>query len=238
MKNFILLSLISFLLISSCTKEEPLEPQPEFAFAEIGEVDLDLINNSQSYKDFNVLIFQKNLADGKSGTAVAWKVVKTLGFQDHHPFHFADWLEADVNDDIGNYTAKIEVEHGRMYEAIDDLTGLIFHYHGESQCFNILSIVNHYIGVVDGNIYRDGKLLGTKEIPVGAYGRFEYEHSLYFVADESQTIQEGDEFQLDQFLENATKFDLTGIKSAKIVVTGGPPVVKFTMENIKYIPDE
>jgi len=234
MKKLFLLSLIIFLLLSSCKKEDPLDPQPKFDFAAIGEVDLDLIDNTTTAVDFNVIIFQLNLADTKELKATAWKVISPSGQGAHHPFHFADWLEADVNDEMGIYSSRIEVEHGRMYEAIDDLSGLIFHPHGESQCFDIFSIVNHHSALVHGNIYRDGKLLGEKEIPAGAYGRFEFEHSLYFVADEGLYIKEGDEFPVNLFFDDAAKFNLTGIESAEIVVTGGPPF-SFTIQNIKYI---
>ncbi len=240
MKKIVLPLFIFILLVSSCKKEEEdLDSPPGFAFGEIGEVDLDLINKSNYHEAFSVFVFQTNLADGKSGKAIAWRVFESVGVQAHHPFHFADWIEAGVNDDIGNYTPKLWVDHGSMYEAISDLTGLILHYHGESQCFNILSVVNHHTAIIDANIYRDGKRLGTKEVPIGAYGRFEFEHSLYFAVDESMSIQEGDEFPVNLFLDNATKFDLTGIESAEIVITGGPsPDYVFTLENIKHIPDE
>lgn len=225
----------TLLLASSCKKDEET---PLIIKNERGDVHLTLINNTSSANSLNTLVFQVNLADTsyQNPYAVAWKIIENFGMGDYHPFDFPLNIDVNVADEYGNYTPELLVNYGEMYEATESTSGLILQYLGESQYFDIFSIVNHYSTNVGSYIYRNNKLLATKPINKDAYGRFSFNHSIVIIPFIGECpYVEGEVFSYQDYSELTTEFDLTGIESADIIATGGPNEFTYTMGNIVYI---
>ena len=89
----------------------------------LDRIKLNLVNQSQDINNSEVLIFQKNVAASFDEITVAWRVIKGLGFQDHHPFTYPLKFYVSAGDSYGNYTPKMEASEGLAYKMIKNRSG-------------------------------------------------------------------------------------------------------------------
>lgn len=202
------------------------------------DIKLRLVNNSQDINNSSIVIFQKNVAETFDEVAVAWRVVKNLGFQDYHPFTYPMNFRVGASDSWGNYTPDFEATVGQRWEMALDTSGDVLQLSQmpsrspeEVEVYNSLNR-----GAISACIYRDGKLLALKtNVSPGQKAVFKFFPKI-FIGVVSE-IEEGDVMDSAIISNINTEVNLLGVRSADIVMTGGgggPEAApfQFTLANI------
>ena len=201
-------------------------------------IKLNFINRSNDINNSEVVIFQKNVAETFDELAVAWRVIQNCGRNDNHPFNYPLQFQVCASDSYGNYSPELTAYEGQSFEMVKDTSGDVLQLSStpavspqEVEIKNNLST-----GAMNGNIYRDGKLLAAKtNIAPGQKGVFQFQPRI-FIGTASQIV-EGDVMNSAIIQQINTELNLFGIQSADIVMTGGgsgPSATAFSfhLENI------
>ncbi|MGD9123869.1 MAG: hypothetical protein PVG60_02190 [Desulfarculaceae bacterium] len=199
---------------------------------------LNLVNNTNYTGNLELVLFQTNSASADKSSAVAWKVVNSLGMGCSHAFTYTSSMQARFTDSFGTTTQMVEAEPGQVFSLVRDETGENITYAGQASNPARLEMNNGLeTGTVDANIYKDDKLLATEsQMSPGQAEAFLF-NPVIWIAN-GFPVQEGQTVSLDS-LSNITGIPVNGIASADIVITGNgagpdPDTFEFTLENIVY----
>lgn len=201
-------------------------------------IKLNFINRSNDINNSEIVIFQKNVAQNFDETVVAWKVIKNCGRNDNHPFTYTMEIQVSASDSYGNYSPKLTAYNGNAFEMIKDTSGDVLRLSSTSATnANEVEIINKLtVGAINANCYRDGSLVAIKtNLAPEEKAFFEFQPTI-FIGVASQ-VDEGEVLNSAIVSEINTKFNLLGISSADIVMTGGgagrnATPFSFTLENI------
>lgn len=203
-------------------------------------IKLNFINRSNDTNNSQVVIFQKNIAEGFEELPVAWIVIQNCGQSDNHPFTYPMNLQVSASDSYGNFTPQLTAYDSQAFDMIKSNSGDILQLSTTPASNpNEIEVRNQLVvGAINAYCYRDGKLLATKTgLAPGQKAVFEFQPVIY-IGVFSQ-ILEGDVMNSAIISQVNTEINLLGIASADIVMTGGGPgesstPFNFTLENISY----
>lgn len=186
------------------------------------DIQLNLINHSNDVANSQVLIFQKNEATNFGELAIAWKVITNCGVGCNHPFLFPLKFEVCSSDSDGNYTRKMLATNGNKFAVEMGRSGHILRLTSE-QTASVTEVElknNLSQGSVSANVFKDGKLLAKHSIISPAQKVVFQFLPKIFIAVVSD-VQQGEEINTAVLSDINTEFDLLGINSADIIMTGG-----------------
>jgi hypothetical protein len=200
------------------------------------ETKLNFINRSEVRDHHNIVIYQPNEASmSHDDIPIAWKVFKQFGKNESQAFSFSSAVEVVIGDSAGNFRSPVQALEGRILEIRHGNLG------PELQLFDKTTYNPSEFGVLnalrDGSYnihcFRNGRLLATKEY------LYPKEKTL-FRFSESITVgllpdaQEGLGFDASFLSGIETQFDLSGVGSADIIMTGSSlSDLAFSIENIQ-----
>jgi len=202
-------------------------------------IKLNFINQSNDTNNSEILIFQKNAAANFDELAVAWKVIKHCGRGMNHPFTFPIQNYVSASDSWGNYSSQLAAQNGQLYSVEEGSSGDMLRNTGAATSSKEIQVLNALKkGVINVNIYKDGRLLATKTgMAPRQKAAFEFKPTLWIGA--VSQIWEGSLINSAIISQVNTELSLLGIASADIVMTGGGPGkastgFNFTLQNIVY----
>lgn len=186
------------------------------------DIQLNFINYSNDVANSQVLIFQKNEATNFGELAIAWKVITNCGVGCNHPFVFPLNFEVSSSDSDGNYTRKMLASLGNKFAVEMGKSGHILRLTSEPAAspFEVELKNNLSLGSVSANVFKDGKLLAKHQIVSPAQKAvFQFLPKIFIgvVSD----VQQGEEINTAVLSDINTEFDLLGISSADIIMSGG-----------------
>jgi hypothetical protein len=186
------------------------------------DIQLNFINYSNDVANSQVLIFQKNEATNFGELAIAWKVITNCGVGCNHPFVFPLKFEVSSSDSDGNYTPKMLATNGNKFAVEMGKSGHILRLTSEPTAspFEVELKNNLSLGSVSANVFKDGKLLAKHKIVSPAQKAvFQFLPKIFIgvVSD----VQQGEEINTAVLSDINTEFDLLGISSADIIMSGG-----------------
>ena len=185
------------------------------------DIQLNFVNQSSDHNNSEIVIFQKNVADPTSETAVAWIVIKDCGPGWHHPFTYFLQNCVGAKDSLGNYSDLHIAENGQKWDVVLTTSGdqvTLDASHGSSP--EAITICNRLQGAIDGYIYKGGKLIAAKtNMQPGMEANFELVPTIWLgvVAE----MEEGSIMNPAIVKQLNTEISLLGIAKADIVMTGG-----------------
>lgn len=200
-------------------------------------IKLNFINQSNDTNNSEVAIFQKNLADPNSQTAVAWLVIQNCGQGDNHPFEYPLDMYVGASDSFGNYTPQFPAQPGQAFQMVRTTSGDQLTAEGTASSAAEVDVKNNLPqGSISAWIYKSGKALAVKtNLVPGQMAAFAFEPVIYIgVFSEVGEGQIMDAAMLDVV---NTQISLLGISSADIVMTGGgagpdAQPFMFTLQNV------
>ncbi|MFK7783747.1 MAG: hypothetical protein AB8B56_01455 [Crocinitomicaceae bacterium] len=203
----------------------------------MGETKLNFINRSKEGNHPNIVIYQPNEASmSYDEMPIAWKVIEKCGIDETQSFSFASTLEVLLDDTLGNYTAPVQALEGRILEIKPGTLGpqleLLDKMTYNPSEFGVLNALRD--GSYHVHCFRNGRLLSTREyLYPGEKALFRFSDTIAIsVIPEAK---EREEIDTSLIGETEVQFDLTGIGSADIIMTGGEEDTPFTfsLENIE-----
>jgi hypothetical protein len=202
-------------------------------------IKLNFINKSNDANNSDIVLFQKNTAQGQDDLCVAWKVIQNCGKGDNHPFTFPQQLTVNATDSYGNQTAELNAKQGNAFSMRKTVTGDELIPYGKAKVATEFEVTNNLpMGSITINCYRNGKLMGTSlNLVPQQLAAFQFRPVIFIGV--VQNIAEGEIMNAAVLSEIYTEISLIGIASADIVMTGGgvgPQATPFyfTLENITF----
>ncbi len=202
------------------------------------DIQLNFINKSQDVANSQVLIFQKNEATNFEEIAIAWKVITNCGAGCNHPFVFPLEFEVCSSDSDGNYTRKMLATTGNKFAVEMAKSGHILTLTSESTASpSQVEVKNNLsLGSISALAFKDGKLVAKHKIvspSLKAVFQFLPKIFIGVVSD----VQQGEEINTAVLSDINTEFDLLGISSADIIMSGGgggksATQFKFELDNV------
>lgn len=200
-------------------------------------INLNFINRSNDTNNSSIVLFQKNVSEDFDEIAIAWQVIKNCGRGDNHPFRYPMEFSVNAADSYGNHTIQQNAEYGQLWEMVKDASGDILRFSSAHSSEKEVAILNSLAtGSIDGNVYKDGKLLATKTgLAPGQKAIFSFKPTLWIGA--VSQIEEGEVMNSAVISNINTELSLLGISSADIVMTGGgtgptAQPFQFQLENV------
>lgn len=201
-------------------------------------VNLTFYNQSNDANNSKVVIFQKNVATTFDEIAVAWVVIENCGLGNHHPFYYPMTMFVSAADSYGNFTPQLKAENGEMFEMVYNTSGDVLQKSTtvSSSPSEVQVLNNLAAGSISANIYKDGKLLATKQTVAPAQKAvFQFKPTL-FIGVVSE-VEQGQVMNSAIISNINTELSLLGVSSADIIMTGGGPgktsaPFQFTLENV------
>ncbi len=201
-------------------------------------VKLKIINKSKSKEIPNIIIFQKF-----SQKAFAWQVIKHLDVENYHPFLYNFQLEIFTGDAWGNFTFPQVAQKGEIFEMRTTPTGRNILTKSSQEASNNLVIELKNLlrqGSISANLARNQQIIDKINIVVpGQKAVFASLNDLiYFGVNPSKNLEEGDPLSLSFITDHTQSFDMAGLDSASIILTGGgegteAEAYKFTIKDKK-----
>ena len=182
---------------------------------------LRLINHSNDSNNDEVVIFQGNVSEDLRELHIAWQVIRNLGVGDSHPFTYPIASTVAASDSFGNTTTPMDASPGAAFEMIRKRSGDVLEYAGQSTNPDEIEVRNNLErGAISALVFKSGKLLlsQTGIVPLQK-AVFEIE-PIISVGVASQVV-EGVSVSSAVLSQVNTQFDLMGVKSAGIIMTGG-----------------
>ena len=198
------------------------------------DIKLNLINHSNDVANSQVLIFQKNESTNFGELAIAWKVVTNCGVGCNHPFVFPLQFEVCSSDSDGNYTGKMLATNGNKFAVEMGKSGHILRLTSDPTAsqFEVELKNNLRQGSVAAKVFKDGKLLAQHPMVSPCQKAVFQFLPKIFIALVSD-VQQGEEINTAVLSDINTEFDLLGISSADIIMSGGgggPLARQFSFE--------
>lgn len=200
-------------------------------------IKLNFINQTTNAPNADVVIFQKNRATDFETSAVAWRVLENTGNGWATPINLPTDYEVAAGLSDGKETAKLTAQNGGKYVVEKTATGSVIRSGGNASNHNQIEIENIMSsGTITAQVYKDGYLLGEqKGGETGQSATFEFNATIW-IGVLSQ-VSQGALMDSGVYSAIQTKFSLTGIKSADIIMSnasgeGDDTSVRFQLENI------
>lgn len=184
-------------------------------------INLNFINKSSDSNNSSVVIFQQNVAEDFDELAVAWRVIKNVGYGGNHPFTYPIQFDVTAKDSWGNPTPELAAYEGQAFDMVRDNSGdVLIRSTTPATSSEQVEIRNGLDqGTIDALIYRGGKLLAQKtNLAPGQKAVFEFHPRIYIGA--VSRIEEGQVMNSAILSQVNTELSLFGIASADIVMTG------------------
>lgn len=199
---------------------------------------LRFINRSNDCGNSEVVLFQRDVVPEFDELAIAWRVIRYCGRDCIHPFVYSTDIEVALGDDHGNFSPRVAAGNGsRLIVAA--------HPGGRSRLARALEgtvhtdieVVNHMArGAVNVNAFVAGRLMAAKSaVAPGQKAVFRFSPVLWIGV--GSQIEEGRALASAVISSANTPFELAGIASADIVMTGGgagetAQPFQFELENV------
>lgn len=205
----------------------------------MSNIQLNLVNHSNSSGHEEIVIFQKNEASNISNYDTAWLVIKNLSHGDYHPFEFPVLSEVRISTPNEKHlTPLVPATKGEAFKLEQTATGEeLLKIPASSKQANQIEIENSLPqGSVNANIFKNGKLLAVQpNVQPGETATFQFKPALWISVGSG--IEEGQAIDSAIISEINTEISLTDISSADIVMTGGGTGVdarpfEFRLENV------
>jgi hypothetical protein len=185
------------------------------------DIKLNFINNSNDLNNFQIVIFQKNVA-GPNAPAVAWKVIQNCGQGSNHPFVFPAALSVNVIDGYGNHTAPQPAETGMMFMLKLGPSGHVLAPEGGAPDRDVHVANGLERGAITANLHKGGKLLASQPwVYPQQRTAFKFDPTLWIGA--VSQMEEGAVMNQAILDSITTQLPVLGIVSADIVMSGGGP---------------
>jgi hypothetical protein len=203
-------------------------------------IQLNFINRSNDTNNSTVVIFQKNVARSPADTAVAWRVIGNCGHLDCHSFTYSPGYGVTARDSYGNYSPLWMTSGGQRLEVVKDEEwgyAIELSTRPANDPKEVMLLNGLMDGAIDVQCYRDEKMLAVETwVPPGQHAVFEFQPRI-FVGVVSG-IEEGAVMDAETVSGIHSDFDLTGVTSADIVMTGGgsgsaSTPHRFSLENVR-----
>jgi hypothetical protein len=201
-------------------------------------VALRFINRSNDCGNSEVVLFQRDVVPEFDELAIAWRVIRYCGRDCIHPFVYSTDVEVALGDDHGNFSPRMTAANGsrllvaahpsgrpRLARALDGTV------HTDIEVVNQMGR-----GAVNVNAFVSGRLMAAKSaVAPGQKAVFRFSPVLWIGV--GSQIQEGRALASAVISSANTPFELAGIASADIVMTGGGAGEKaqpfqFELENV------
>ncbi len=185
-------------------------------------IKLNFINRSYDVNNSSIVVFQKNIATDFDELAIAWTVIQNCGRGDNHPFTYPMQFDVCGSDSYGNYSPLLAAYYGQAFEMVRDTSGDVLRLADTPAASPDQVEIRNGLqaGSIDGNVYRDGRLLAKKSaIAPGQKSLFEFKPRI-FIGVVSE-VEEGEVMNSAIIQQVNTEINLLGIESADIVMTGG-----------------
>ncbi len=204
------------------------------------DIKLTYRDRSQDPHNSDILIFQRNEAPGFESITVAWKVIKNCGRDCYHPFVYPMGMSISARDSWGNFTEQMTATNGQLYQVTSNPSGHELTHKGESSQSKEIQVKNALQkGSITACVYKDGRLLATKEgVAPNQLAVFQFKPTIWVGL--ANQIQEGQTINSAVLSSNFTELSLFGLASADIVMTGGgtgPDATsyQFKLENVTRV---
>ncbi|HEY0312254.1 MAG TPA: hypothetical protein VGC56_07130 [Allosphingosinicella sp.] len=203
----------------------------------MADIKLNFINRSNERDNTKIVLFQKAESTGYSELPLAWLVIERCGMNARHPFTYPMTMQVTTRDSWGNYQEPLNAQPGQAFSLSTTASGDTLELSGKAGYPDEVDVCNNLsAGSIDAVIFKAGKPLAQKSSIVPAdKASFKFLPKLWIGA--VSQIVEGEVMDSAVVDQLNTKFDLTGIASADIVMTGGgagpnaSPYV-FQLENV------
>ncbi len=191
-------------------------------------VHLNVIDQTDDVDGVAVVLYRPNLL-GSVEQDVAWTILELQGPGDSQQLTLGA-LSVGATDSFGDQTAQLSANPGSSFQVVDDSSGttLVATASSGTEQISISSGLGQ--GVLDAEVYENGKLLSVATgVMPGNTAVFRYASSIW-IGSASQFVQ-GEIMQGEP--SDATELDLEGVASADLVVTGGGgQPYSFTLQNV------
>lgn len=199
---------------------------------------LRFFNRSNDCGNNEVVLFQRDVIPEFDELAVAWRVIRYCGRDCIHPFVYSTDIEVALGDDHGNFSPRIAAASGERF--------VVAAHAGkrprlaralEGTVHTDIEVVNQMgRGAVNVNAFVAGHLMAAKTaVAPGQKAVFRFSPVLWIGV--GSQIEEGRALASAVISSANTPFDLAGVASADIVMTGGgggetAQPFKFELENV------
>lgn len=205
------------------------------------ETKFNFINQTTGAPNANVVIFQKNVALGSDGSAIAWRVLKNTAGGWQTEFVVPTDCKVAASDSDGKETSHLAAKKGDKFIIKKEHDKEVIKLHGKAFDPQSIEIENGLSSEqINAKVYKEGKLLA--ELNHGAPGQtavFKFEPSIW-IGVFGDVPQGGiiKPARMDYF---PTEISLLGIKSADIIMenpkgTTDDRQFTFNLENIVPVP--
>jgi hypothetical protein len=206
----------------------------------MADIKLNFINRSNENDHTSIVLFQKNEATGYSEIPLAWQVIQNCGQNAHHPFTYPVTMEVATRDSYGNYQDPVSADPGQAFTLARTDSGDTLTLDGHAGYPTEVDVCNKLsVGAIDAVIFKAGKPLAQKTgVVPGDKASFKLLPKLWIAA--ASQIVEGEVMDSAVLDQANTCLDLTGIRSADIVMTGGGSGATatgktFQLQNVVYL---
>ena len=199
---------------------------------------LRFINRSNDCGNSEVVLFQRKVVPEFDELAIAWRVIRYCGRDCIHPFVYSSDVEIALGDDHGNFSPRMVATNGSRFVVAAHPGGrprLTSSTEGTVQ--SDIEVVNQMgRGAVNVNAFVAGRLIAAKSaVAPGQKAVFRFSPVLWIGV--GSQIDEGKALASAVISSANTPFELAGIASADIVMTGGgggetARPFQFELENV------
>jgi hypothetical protein len=200
-------------------------------------INLRFVNNSNEVDNQSIVVFQKNESTGDSEIPLAWLVIEGCGQNAYHPFVYPTTMQVSAGDSQGNFMPNLNAQPGQSFELVESDSGNVLQPNGDAGFPTEIDLCNNLsMGSIDAWVFKAKRKLARKtDVVPGDKASFKFLPKLWIGA--VSQIVEGDVMDSAVVDQINTNFDLTGIASADIVMTGGGigPTAKgntFQLKNV------
>lgn len=199
----------------------------------MNDVQLTFYNKSNETNNPEIALVQK-------GQNIAWTLIQNCGVGSSHPFVYAGGSTVAAEDAWGNYSQQLKANPGEAFEMVKDATGDVI-LRSSTPATNPATIQienNLPQGSINAQVYKTGRLLAQQTgVAPEQMAVFEFKPILMIGAVSG--IEQGQVMDSAVISQINTEFNLTGIASADIIMTGGGPgpsatPFMFSLTNIQY----
>lgn len=202
-------------------------------------IELKVVNRSESAHQTNILLFQRNLASNMDERPIAWKVIRYCGRDCYHPVTYSTDYQVSINDEFGNYSPKLPITSGHAVSVSTSFGGRRLVARGSSAHSSEFEVYNDLLrGAVDVNIYSAQLLVARRTCVIpGQKATFSFKPQIWIgVASE---VEQSSCLRAAVLQGANAHFSLVGVRSAELVITGGGgSAFSFAMKNINGEPSD
>jgi len=198
---------------------------------------LNLVNAGVGLEGTEIVLYQKNYLRQIEGHGpsinIAWRQIRNCNYGWHHPFIYSYDIEVAISDDYGNYSPRIPVKNGQVFEIRPIASGRCLALAPRQKTSAQVKVINKLSrGSYTVNIFRSGSVIARQtSVSPNQSVVFDFNPSIWIGTQKAiENIS-----YITPYIpqENDIEIPLMGIKSADIIMSGGVsnPLV-FALANI------